>query len=297
MRTLTVALTAAVALLAAASPAAQAGTQTIGQTGGDPAFFCSPDATRVAPDYVIPHGGGSITSFSFDAAADNNGQTVDFLVLRPQGGTSYEVVGKSGVKTLTNTVGVQTFPVAAIPAQEGDLLGHHSVGALDNCAHGSAGSYRVSTGPDPDVGDVVTISVTPGCSPCSLNESAQLDVPPTAAGFMSTGFSGGMCGGRPANIGAGVTNTDTIPHSYRLYGAWYENGTLRGSVVEDVTLGPSESADRTIFSGTMLTGKHGARAIWTVGRLDGNVREFRLELPFTILKCAAAPAATVALTA
>jgi hypothetical protein len=71
--------------------------------------------------YVVPPGGGFITSFSFQSGPGNEGQQLDFLVLRPTGGGNYTVIGQTGLVTLTGTT-VETFP-ASIAVQGGDILG------------------------------------------------------------------------------------------------------------------------------------------------------------------------------
>jgi hypothetical protein len=81
--------------------------------------------------YVVPTGGGKITSFSFESAADNLNQQLDFLVLQPVSGTTYKVVGESGLQTLAGTGGVETFS-ADISVQAGEILGFWTAG-ISNC--------------------------------------------------------------------------------------------------------------------------------------------------------------------
>jgi hypothetical protein len=77
---------------------------TIGQVGGDPDASCPGPVVLADTNYVVPAGGGVITSFSFQSTG--SGQQVDFLVLRPTGGGSYTVVGETGPVTLGT--GLQT---------------------------------------------------------------------------------------------------------------------------------------------------------------------------------------------
>ncbi|MGB0091072.1 MAG: hypothetical protein WBP81_00805 [Solirubrobacteraceae bacterium] len=126
--------------------------------------------------YVVPGGGGTITSFSFQVRTADT--PVDFLVLRPTvTAGSYTVVGKTGVQTFTGT-GVETFP-ASVRVQGGDILGFWFNGEnLNNCAHAGSGENLVfSTGQDdPSTGDTVSLFASPGGA--DLNESANLVPPP-----------------------------------------------------------------------------------------------------------------------
>lgn len=69
-------------------------------------------------NYVVPTGGGTINSFSFQSDGSNAGHKFDYLVLQPVSGTTYKVVGKTGLQTLAGTVGVVNFPVS-IPVHGG----------------------------------------------------------------------------------------------------------------------------------------------------------------------------------
>jgi hypothetical protein len=174
-------------LLLAVVPAtsALAGT-TIGQAGGD--TFCAPGHGGVLADtnYVVPSGGGTITSFSFQSTTADAGAQIDFLVLRPGSG-SYTVVGKAGVATLLGT-GTETFG-ANIAVQGGDVIGFWAAAprtppggvALDNCVRTvtSGGGSVSAFGPDPSVGGAVTF--TASSSNFDLNESATLTPTPASA--------------------------------------------------------------------------------------------------------------------
>ena len=61
--------------------------------------YCSGPGVLADSDYVVPLGGGTITSFSSDSIPSSAGQQVDFRVLRPSG-ADYAVVGKTGLVTL-----------------------------------------------------------------------------------------------------------------------------------------------------------------------------------------------------
>src|SRR3954447_17103613 len=160
---------------------------TLGQVGGQSGFsaLCSGVLadTNTNPNYVVPPGGGVITSFSIQTGASNNGALgndgtqVQFLVLRPVGGGNYEGVGSSGLVFLSGT-GTQTFPVQDIHAQGGDILGLFVLfsPASDLCVRAaSSGGVVVSAPktPPPGPGRTVALSVPAGVS-LDLNESANL---------------------------------------------------------------------------------------------------------------------------
>jgi hypothetical protein len=171
--------TAALATLALAAPALAA--TTIGQTGGDPNTTCFGPFLRADTNYVVPPGGGTITSFSFQTGPFNAGQQLDFLVLRPTTGSNYTVVGKTGLVAL-GTGGVETF-AANISVQGGDILGFWHPGVLDGCVRLVAGGGEINSDifgnpPDPSVGD--TVSLPSGGPTFDLNESANLVTGPTS---------------------------------------------------------------------------------------------------------------------
>jgi hypothetical protein len=165
-------------VFAAQSDGSALAATTVGQTGGH--VGCpSGGAVEADSSYVVPSGGGTITSFSFQSDSSNAGQQVDFLVLRP-GTSGYSVVGKTGLVGLAGT-GLETFP-ANISVQAGDILGFWTgVSVLNNCVGppSSGGGYFLSNPtPDPNVGDTVVASGNGGNF--DLNESATLVTTPTS---------------------------------------------------------------------------------------------------------------------
>ena len=121
----------------AALPAgsALAGT-TIGETGAGVRRAVDPPGGVLADaNYVVSTGGGTITSFSFQSTAANAGEQLDFLVLQLVSGSTYKVVGKTGLKTLKGT-GLETFsPPSNVSVQAGEILGFWipDPPQLDNC--------------------------------------------------------------------------------------------------------------------------------------------------------------------
>ena len=146
-------------LVLAALPAAPAPAVTIGQTGAGPATACVGQWVNADTHYVVPAGGGTITSFSFEVTALNAGGQLDFLVLRPASTAGdYTVVGKTGLVTLQAGAGVQTFP-ADIPVQGGDILafwhGANLIGCFRELSDGGFVAMRQAT--DPSVGAALTV--------------------------------------------------------------------------------------------------------------------------------------------
>jgi uncharacterized repeat protein (TIGR01451 family) len=144
---------------------------TIGQTGamiGCPSQFTGTFAD-LSPAYQVPAGGGTITSFSFQSGPGNAGQKLDFLLVRPAGGSNYTVVGRTGIVVLATNSALETF-AANIPAQAGDLLGMWEIG-ISNCRRpGGSAVLELST-PDPAVGATVSL---PNLALFDFNESAHL---------------------------------------------------------------------------------------------------------------------------
>jgi hypothetical protein len=165
-------------LVFAALQVGSAAATTIGQTGGS--TTCSPNGVGTAAadtKYVIPPGGGRITSFSFQSTNANAGQKLDFLLLRPAPGGNYIVVGQTLPVTLAGT-GAETFP-ANIPAQPGDIMGIWVNAPLNNCLSLPGSGAITTSGPQPEpfVGDTVQL---PKAGSFGLNEAANLAPAPLA---------------------------------------------------------------------------------------------------------------------
>ena len=175
-----------VGLVIVALPAgsAVAATTTIGHVGGNDAE-CSGFSAWADTNYVVPSGGGAITSFSFQSDSSNQGEQLAFLVLRPAEGNSYTVVGKTGLVTLKGSgPEPETFrPTRPISVQGGDILGFwvNDTNVLRNCAGlttpGGGGVLANSHLPDPNAGDKITLP--DALNHFDLNEAATLVTLPT----------------------------------------------------------------------------------------------------------------------
>ena len=204
-----------VAVVFAGLPAGSAlADTTIGKTGSNGAqcFNLFVGDTN----YVVPSGGGKITSFSFESDGTNTGEQVDFLVLRQVSGSSYKVVGKSGLEPLAGT-GLETFS-ASVSVQAGDVLGLYGGAALHNCLHSGNGVSVETVGADPAVGDTLDFSQT--LANQDVNESANLVAPPSIAKAFSptrvnvdgtSALTFTITNPNSTTTQTGVAFTDTLP--------------------------------------------------------------------------------------
>ena len=148
---------------ALAAPVASAATQ-LGQLdpAANPSASCVgmslwvQSAATDAPGYAVPAGGGVITSWSHKAHGAV-GRELALKVLRPQGGTSYTVIGGDPFRILTPSV-VNTFDTR-IPVEAGDLLslrvgnppsgGPFDFGGGASCAFPAAAGNTMHQGASP----------------------------------------------------------------------------------------------------------------------------------------------------
>jgi hypothetical protein len=153
-----------------AAGASAATTVTIGQTFAS-ALFCSQAyvVQTGAPEYVVPSGTWSITSWS--TYAGPHGGSMSLMVFRPtMTPGSYTVVGESPVESLTAS-SLNTFTLSTpIGVQGDDLLGLWESGADCNVASGGTILYELSA-PQPAVGATVS---PPQALVSDLNISATL---------------------------------------------------------------------------------------------------------------------------
>lgn len=170
---------AAAAILGSAAPA-KAATATIGQTG--PSAGCLPDYTfwqlSGSASYTVPAGSWTLTSWSTEASS--YGGQMALVVLRPQGGSNYSVVGVSTKETLTPST-LNTF-TTSIAVQGGDIVGLWTSGGTCAQSTGSSGdTYEAWFGATPSAGD----TLSPGGSPLTgflMDLSATLVSDEAAAG-------------------------------------------------------------------------------------------------------------------
>jgi hypothetical protein len=171
-----------VGLVFAALPAgsAVAANALIGQVGGGSNFVCLGRGVWADTNYVVPSGGGTITTFFYASIPANAGQQIDFLILRPTGRGNYTVVGKTGLVTLAG--GPQGGFSANIAVQGGDILGFWPAANLAGCAHSGSGviaSTLTFSVPDPAFGATI-IGLLNTRSGTDLNELARLVTPLTS---------------------------------------------------------------------------------------------------------------------
>ena len=156
---------ASLLLGAVALPASAFAGVTIGATGGGGSANCPPDFTWVqdttavgSPAYVVPAGGGVITSWSHDRGPAPATAQLRLKVFRKTAPNSYLTVGHSDFETLA-TAGVNTF-ATRVEVQGGDILGFRITAAPISCDRsGSTGDLAVASGPlqpDPAVGSSVS---------------------------------------------------------------------------------------------------------------------------------------------
>jgi hypothetical protein len=197
-------------VLGVAVAPALADTQ-VGQTGGDVA--CGGVGMFSDAGYVVPAGGGVITSLSFQETSLNAGQQLDLAVLRNEGGDNYLVVGNTGgVKTLTGTPGVDTFNVN-IPVNGGEILatfvGGTSPSTLDGCVRSPTpdilnNGYYLSGDPAPGT----TLQQFPTYPGYSLNVQANLVQDPPDTTPPSCALTG-VVAGPPKQIQITVQDSDS----------------------------------------------------------------------------------------
>ena len=221
--------------LASASPALAA--TTIGQTGGN--MPCVGGYVAFDTSYIVPAGGGTITSFSYGDDGHNAGAQLDFEVLRPNADGTYTIIGDTGLKTLTGAVGDETFP-AHISAASGDLIGYYESGT-DNCL--TVGTLdnvgAIFVGSDPAAGETLDGSTASTLTNFSLNESATLGSASstlTATGATVSGSEGAQLSGSLATF----ADADDQPVSdYSATIDWGDGSTSSGVVSQT---GPGQYA-------------------------------------------------------
>jgi hypothetical protein len=183
-------LVASLVVGAAALPASASAAVTLGATGGSGGLDCPPDFTWAqnstaagSPSYVVPAGGGVITSWSHDRGPALATAQLRLKVFRRTAAPGvYLTVGESGFEPLA-AAGVNTF-ATRIPVQGGDLVGFRIATAPVSCRRtGSTGDAAVASGPgqpDPAIGSSVTFGST---GAFLLNLAARLETDCDADGL------------------------------------------------------------------------------------------------------------------
>ena len=234
---------------AVASAPASAAT-TVGST--DAAYeACLSNALVTDIGDVIP-ADGTITSFAYKSYSP--GSQIDFLLLRPTGIDSYEVVGRSGVQATSLSGGtVETFGLSTpMAARAGDLLGFYAQATIfcasPNDGHGPDDvRFNTSTG-DPATGSVVSIAgaCAGGCYG-HANVSAQLVTAGACFGVEKTALTAVATVNGTAYVSPGVTTTYN-PSTGRVRFTGTEGAdTIIGTDAPDVIDG--RSGDDTLCGG------------------------------------------------
>jgi len=208
--------------------------------------------TDTSYDYVVPAGGGAITSWSFNTTAATVGAPYELMVVRPSGG-AYTVVGTDSELVPATPPLIQTYTLRApIAVQAGDLLGvaTSNVSAVDCFWFG--GSLTTSDGLIPVDGTPTVGASLSAPSPVApervLNVSANLvqseDVALTQQLLPNSIGVGGTSALLLTVTSAGpsalpVTVTDTVPAGLTVDSVSAGNGScsVSGQVVSCVVAG------------------------------------------------------------
>jgi uncharacterized repeat protein (TIGR01451 family) len=186
--------------------------------------------------YVVPAGGGTITSWSINTAGDTGGAIVTFVVIRPGSGNT--VVATDTETLPTPLPAVATFTLAhPITVAPGDTLGLWSAAPVGCYFQGGA-----LTAPDMILGAAAATAPSVGNQYSSIggppnstmNVSANLDqshdvgVTGVAAPASVTTGSGAAYGFTVTNAGpstGAITFTDAIPLGLKIIAAAADFGT------------------------------------------------------------------------
>jgi uncharacterized repeat protein (TIGR01451 family) len=247
------------------------GTCDTGSTQGEAEMFAD-------PSYVVPAGGGTITSFSIQAdALFDPGAGLDFVILRPLGSNTYTIVGDTGEQKLVGAGNVETFP-ASIAVQAGDVLGYFNeddnagFGVNDCTQPGSGSVVAASFSGEPGFGTNFTLSTLK--SGADINESATLvnagvTIASSAGGSSVTNAIGAVTQGQPLTYTVTFTNStgggealanatifDTLPSSDEFIsadsGCTYEAAASPTSVNGVVTGGGVACDAGTVADGSSV---------------------------------------------
>ena len=184
------------------APAGAVTNTTIGHAQWSGPYICAQgfqwvQASSASPSYVVPAGGGAITSWSSQTGDSDSSLALE--VWRPAGGDNFTLVGVSAQQTFPANSGVVTYPVSPpIVVQAGDVLGLYAV-SVSRCLNysGNGGDNAMATlyGPPPAVGTTVNF-------PYTDYGTYQLNVSATVGPLCSVGLT--------AHVLAASTNTGPI---------------------------------------------------------------------------------------
>lgn len=195
----TIAVTGLAASTLAVTASAASASTTIGQLAPpNPPAQCSlnqNDTWQVSVGagntYTVPAGGGTITSWSTNAAA-GPGQVLKLKVFRFVSAATYQVVGHDVPRALTPS-SLNTFGGLSIPVQAGDLLGLNTqnAGAVANACFfnpGVPGDIADANESGTDFADGLTENTTNLGPGVRLNLTAEVSPSTTASpGSAATG--------------------------------------------------------------------------------------------------------------
>ena len=236
----------------------RAGTAvTIGLLSTNPALTASctgttvvQSATAVPGQYVVPAGGGVVTSWSTNARAAGTGPA-RALFFVPTGGSGFTLVGKAPLVPLTPSV-LNTFPVR-IPVPAGALLGVQYTGT-GACADPSP-SNTINFGIfDPDSGTVANLGSSGNYT---INIAATVEPDVDGDGFGDV--SQDLCPQSASVQAAACPAPDTTVKKPRLVGRNKVKFTFRSSI-------PGSTFVCAIDSNQFLPCKSGFRKKFSFGK-------------------------------
>jgi len=258
--------------LSTAVPTAQAATT--GQTFSY-GMACSPDITWVDSTYAVPSA-GTVTSFSHQSGVDyiyggSEGARLAFKVLRPLGGSAYQVVGGTTVQTLQTSWSLETFTLdTPIDVHAGDVLGFWvSDHVLPGCMSVDGSGTVAQSSLDPAPGDTLDLSL---CCFGNLNVSAEFtpspdpqpdpDPQPEPARYTFDGFAAPVDGLAVNAVNAGRT----VALKWRLTdgdGAAVADAASFAGLTSAPCDAPGNLADET--AGGALAPRHLGDGSWHLG--------------------------------
>ena len=224
------------------------------QTGPNTAFFVQSTTAQTSPSYVVPAGGGLITSWSTSYGPP--GAPVELLVTEPANGNTYQVVAsdQENIPSPAPDSNVSTFQLAhPILVSAGDLLGLvYTGGSNSRCFFGSPSSGDTmavglggSTGPgDPLISQTTFSSALVNVS-ASLIQSSDIAISGAAAPRTITrGNDGLLIFHVTAASGGTGTFSDTLPAGLRP--ALALAGSTGCSIAGQKVTCPSVSVPQTV---------------------------------------------------